>query len=326
MHRMIAMNLSKRFFAFIFLMVTIVFNNGLSSSEKVRHSILAGSWYSADSAFLRGQITGFLSDANPVELPAKSFYGLIVPHAGLRFSGPTGAWAYKAVGKTQFKRVMILAPSHHISFRGASIPDVDFYETPFGRIPLDNDICGTLKKHHLIHTIPLAHSKEHAIEMQLPFVHHLFPNAALVPILIGELIEADYYALAAVLKQAADSQTLVIVSSDFTHYGNRFSYVPFTSAIEKNIRALDAGAIEQIVEKNFIGFQKYRKETGITICGGNPIAVFLNMLPENISGKQLAYMTSGRITGDFSNSVSYVAVAFYEPLKQESTGYESANQ
>ncbi|MCB1195333.1 AmmeMemoRadiSam system protein B [bacterium] len=320
------MNLSKRFITFICLAVTIVLNNGLSFAEKVRPSVLAGSWYSADSAFLRNQITSFLSDANPVELPAQSFYGLIVPHAGLRFSGPTGAWAYKVVEKEQFKRVMILAPSHHIPFRGASIPDVDFYETPFGRIPLDSDMCAMLKKHDLIHTVPSAHSAEHAIEIQLPFVQHLFPNAMLVPVLIGELVDGDYYALAAVLKQAVDGQTLVIVSSDFTHYGKRFSYIPFTSAIEKKIRELDDGAIKQIVNKNFLGFQKYRKETEITICGGNPIAVFLNMIPESVYVEQLAYMTSGRLTGDFSNSVSYVAVVFYEPLKQESTDRESAKQ
>ena len=107
-----------------------------------------------------------------------------------------------------------------------------------------------------------------------------------------------------------DDETLVVASSDFTHYGRNFGYVPFTENIPEQLKKLDMGAYKYIADLDSAGFLDYRCRTGTTICGYVPIAILLSMLDKPTEVKLLKYATSGEITGDFSNSVSYLSIAF----------------
>jgi AmmeMemoRadiSam system protein A len=107
-----------------------------------------------------------------------------------------------------------------------------------------------------------------------------------------------------------DKETLVIASSDFTHYGPRFRYVPFTENIPEQIRNLDMGAYEHIARLDSKGFLEYKQRTGATICGYIPIAILLSMLDKPAEAELIKYATSGELTGDFSSSVSYLSAAF----------------
>jgi len=156
--------------------------------------------------------------------------------------------------------------------------------------------------------------REHAVEIQLPLLQGLAPECALVPLLVGSLEPGDAAALAAALRSLLEPGTLLVASSDLTHYGRRFDYLPVpptdASAVAAAVRRLDEGALERIVARDADGFAAYVERTGATICGRHPIEVLLRALPAGARGERLAYTTSLEVTGDYEHTVSYAAVAF----------------
>jgi len=281
-----------------------------AAEERLRESALAGAWYPADPGELSDYVDGLLdaAKAEPVEEPIRA---LIAPHAGYVYSGATAAQAFSLVRGREYRRVMVLAPTHRGGFAGISVADVDAYETPLGRIPLDTEAIAGLRGSELVISDPDAHAREHAIEIELPLLQRaLAPGWKLVPVLVGRLDSEDYEKAADLLRPLADDVTLVVVSSDFTHFGPRFGYMPFPPDREapENIRELDEGAIERILARDAQGLLAYQAKTGITICGYRPLALLLTMLPVDAQVERIAYATSGELTGDWMNSVSYAAL------------------
>jgi MEMO1 family protein len=283
--------------------------------ERVRESALAGSWYPGDPKALRQTVDGLLDAATTVGRTGE-IRALMVPHAGYAYSGKTAAAAFALVRGRHYERVIVLAPSHFSAFKGLSIADVDAYATPLGEIPLDRKAVAALRQSKLVTTDPTAHRREHSIEIELPLLQRaLAPGWKLVPILVGELAEGDYPVAADLLRSLADEHTLVVVSSDFTHYGPRFGYMPFPpdDQVAQEIQGLDDGAIAQILARDGPGLLKYQAKTGITVCGYRALALLLYVLPPDAQVEQLAYATSGALTGDWLNSVSYAAFAVTAP-------------
>ncbi len=283
------------------------------AGEKVRESVLAGAWYPDNSLQLAKVVDGFLDDPSDVRPKAKNpLRALIVPHAGYMYSGPTAAKAFRLVRGMDFTRVLLLAPSHYSAFKGLSIADVAAYQTPLGTVSLDQVAVQQLRRSPLVSAHTEAHKREHSIEIELPLLQRVLePGWKLVPVLVGQMDDETYPQAAKLLRELADEQTLVVVSSDFAHYGKRFGYTPFPLNDETpaNIQQLDGDAIERIVEGDARGFLDYQQRTGITICGFRPIALLLHMLPVSAELEQLVYETSGQLTGNYENSVSYVVIA-----------------
>jgi AmmeMemoRadiSam system protein B/AmmeMemoRadiSam system protein A len=279
--------------------------------EKVRKSAIAGSWYPADPAELEKMLTALFSRA-----PKVDFYGevraLIVPHAGYQYSGPAAAYAYATIRGQDIKRVIIMAPTHTTYFYGVSIPRVRAYETPLGELPLDWEQVSKLLKMKPFSSHPEAHQQEHSVEIQLPLLKFVLSskNFTIIPMVFGELNDKDYEKVAGAIAPLLDDNTLIIASSDFTHYGKRYRYTPFDKDIRENLRKLDSGAIEKIVSFDFPGFLKYKNDTGATICGFRPIAILLKLLGGNYYPEVLSYYMSADITGDLSESVSYASICF----------------
>lgn len=281
----------------------------------VRPSALAGAWYPGDPDRLRTAVDGMLDSAKPAPIQG-TIRALIVPHAGYAYSGPTAASAFDLVRGRAYDRVLILAPSHHSGFAGLSVAAVDAFETPLGQVQLDHDAVNRLRLSSLFTDEPQAHFQEHAIEIELPLLQRaLQPGWRLVPVLVGQLAPRDYQNAAALLRSLADEKTLVVVSSDFAHYGPRFGYQPFPQdgQLSERLRTLDQGAIDRIQSGDGPGLLDYQERTGITVCGVRPLALFLEMLPVNAQVQLVAYNTSGAITGDWGNSVSYAALAVTAP-------------
>ena len=291
---------------------------------RVKHSELAGTWYAPDAATLRAQLD-HLFEAAPVlqgHLPRAALAGLIVPHAGYAYSGRAAALGYTCLVRNSYRRAVILAPSHHVSFPGLAVLDVDSFEHPCGQVAVDAAGVAALAAHPLVRVDPEAFQGEHAIEIQLPLLHRVRPDIHVVPLLVGTLTVEDQTALAPVLSQLRDAETVFIVSSDFVHYGWRFAYVPFAADglenVRAGLRALDMGAIERICEGDALGFRQYVAATGATICGRLPIETFLTMHQARTPGRLLTYYTSLDLTGDYEHSVSYATIAF--PLLDRSPG------
>ncbi|RLG15274.1 MAG: hypothetical protein DRN71_01780 [Candidatus Nanohalarchaeota archaeon] len=280
-----------------------------------RNPAVAGTFYPASKTSLKNTIKTYYK--NVKDSTPKDVYAIIVPHAGYVYSGQTAAFAYKNIPDKE--TILLLAPSHHIYFRGASIANVTHYKTPLGEIKLSEktgSIRQALNKASLLYTGKNPHKKEHAIEVQLPFLQVGLTGFEIIPILIGSATDyTDTKKIADILKKYTDKSTLIVISSDFTHYGPRYNYIPFTENKEENIKNLDYGALEHIEKKDPESFHNYIQKTGATICGSKPITILLEMIQENepgLKGKLMHYDTSGRITGDYTNSVSYISYIFYK--------------
>ena len=278
----------------------------------LRMPAVAGRFYPADAKELRATVDACLAEAPAAEFKGR-LLALISPHAGYEFCGKVAGCSYKQVRKGAFQRVIVLGPSHYGGFRGFSIMDVGAYATPLGDVPLDRPACVKLATHELHVRADAFQAPEHSIEVELPFLQVALGKFRLVPILVGYLAPGDAEKIAAALREYLTPSTLLVVSSDFTHYGQTYGYVPFAENIEQNLRKLDMGAVDLIVGKDYGGYVKYMLNPAPTICGRYPIEVLLKLLPAEAEGRLLKYDTSGRVTGDFALSVSYVSAIFTVP-------------
>jgi AmmeMemoRadiSam system protein B/AmmeMemoRadiSam system protein A len=279
-------------------------------------SSLAGRWYSADPEALRGEIRSFSQKADV--RPKDNVIALILPHAGYRFSGQTAAFGVKTAAK-RYKRVIVIGPSHYVNMPGVlSVPAATHYSTPLGLVPLDTQFIEKLKTNPMFRNISQAHQYEHSVQIEVPLLQYAQPDFELVPIVAGQCSLEHINSAAATLKTLVDSNTLVVASSDFVHYGSNFGYTPFRENIPDQIKKIDMGAYEHIAGLDSKGFLEYKQRTGATICGYIPVAILLAMCEKPIKAELLKYATSGELTGDFTNSVSYLSVAFYGKWQEKS--------
>ena len=190
------------------------------------------------------------------------------------------------------------------------MPRATHYETPLGQIPLDVEFIDKLLKYPMFQNIPQANEYEHSTQIEVPLLQYRQKDFKLVLIVAGDCSLETIGKAGAILKSLIDEDTLVIASSDFTHFGPNYGYVPFRENIPEQLKQLDMGAYEHIKALDCKGFLEYRRKTGATICGYVPIAILLSMLNEGVKAELIKYTTSGELTGDYTNSVSYLSVAF----------------
>lgn len=281
----------------------------VAQEKKVFTSPLAGQWYPAEPAQLKADLESYFAK-DPEDLPG-NVRALIVPHAGYQYSGTVAAAAMKSVEGKRFSRVVVLGPSHSMPMENvASVPDATHYATPLGEVALDVEFIAALKQHPEFKTIPGANGREHSVQIQIPLLQEALNGFKLVPIVVGQLDEEAAREMGRILAGLIDEDTLVVASSDFTHYGPRFRYTPFEDNVLENLKKLDLGAWDAIADKDLGGFRAYCEKTGATICGRNAIGVLLAMLPDSFEPHRIAYDTSANLTGDTANSVSYLSAAF----------------
>lgn len=286
----------------------------MTAGRGVLAPAVAGTWYPARRDELAGAVDRLLDDAGARATPASGrAWAVVAPHAGYAYSGPVAASALRSLAGAAPRRVVLLGPSHHFGFAGAAIPEAAVAQrTPLGDLPLDREALGVLAESTGVRRDDEVFAPEHALEVEVPFLQRLFdPAPMLVPVLFGgraTLEEARGVARA--LLPLVDDRTVVVASSDFTHYGPRFGYVPFVSDVPARLRALDLEAAGTIAAARGDAFARLVAATGATICGRRAIDALLALLDAKPPGAVLEYDTSGRIAGDWSHSVSYASIAF----------------
>jgi MEMO1 family protein len=272
---------------------------------------LAGRWYPAEPEALRAMVGHLLAAAGPA-LP--DVVAVLAPHAAYQYSGAVAAHAFAAAAGAPPVRAVVLAPSHFAAFRGAAVLPLEGYRTPLGVVTVDRAAVDALAATPLVRRNPAVFMREHAIEIQLPWLQALAPACAVVPVLVGTLEAGDAEVLAAALRPLVVPGTLVVVSSDLVHYGARFDYVPVpptdAATVAAAVRRIDDGALAAIEACDADGFARTVHATGATICGRHAIAILLHALPPGVRGRRLAYGTSLEQTGEHDQCVSYAAVAF----------------
>ncbi|HUW60516.1 MAG TPA: AmmeMemoRadiSam system protein B [Candidatus Bathyarchaeia archaeon] len=301
---------------------------------RVVRPVAAGSWFPADAGKLQTLLDGLYKDADAgaaASLVSGKLVACIVPHAPYATSGGIAVSTLRLLQPGQYERVIILAAAHHSQFRGCSIPSAQAYITPLGVVPIDCPLVRELDRlsplievrslnyGKMLERQPL-HERETTIEVMLPYLQVRLGTFVVVPIMVGELKDyggnLDIYAIdaiASVLARYVDEKTLIVVSSDFTHFGNNFSYRPFKENILEGIEALDRTAFNLILARNSAGYYDYLQQTENTICGKEAIALLLKLLPQGASGTVTGYDISARRTGDTKTSISYAAIAFTMP-------------
>ena len=243
---------------------------------------------------------------------------MVVPHAAPRYSGTVAAAAYRHVQFAGPNRVFILGFSHAGNRRGIAIPNVERYRTPLGEVAIDGSTVRALCSTAPFRLVDEYDACDHSVEIQLPFLQRAAPAAAVVPLFVGHLNREERTEAAEVLAGRWHPGDVLLASSDLTHYGPGFHCVPFfaDSQIADRLRALDASLMDAASGMDSELFLETLSESPATPCGYQPIALLLRTLSlidgEDVFQQELDYQTSGEITGDFHESVSYASLGYFQ--------------
>ncbi len=291
----------------------------------MRKAVAAGMFYEKAKTLLDEQIKEcFLEEKGPGTLPikinkSKKSLAIISPHAGYSYSGMAAAWSFKAIAEQKMSDLyVIIGPNHYSTESGLTS---ETFEMPHGFVRVDQHFArelvakGTIKENNKIHI------NEHSIEVQIPFLQFIFrkniEKLKILPILIGsDITRKELKNLAIDIKEVAmdmNKKITVIISSDFTHYGSNYGYIPFESERQKNIYALDNKAIDFIKNLDAEGFLDFVEQEQMTICGAIPIYLLLNIIKDtDVLLEQ--YYTSADLdpNSNYKNSVSYASIVFNE--------------
>ncbi len=283
-----------------------------AAGAATRQPAVAGSFYSDDPKQLRFVVEQALK-ASPAARDARA---LVVPHAGYAFSGDVAGKAFAALDTEGLRRVILLGPSHHRAYGGGALPakGVASFTTPLGEVRVDSAAVESLRKISDFNGPAAAHGPEHSLEVELPFLQVVAPNAEIIPILVGnETDTAVATRMAKALAPLLGDGTAVIVSSDFTHHGDRYRWTPFSEpdlgAKLVNLGQVTAGRLAAIDPD---GFTFQVDVSGDTVCGVRPAMVFAQLLAHAFdgTGEVLEVTTSGHRINTWDLSVTYAAVAF----------------
>jgi len=276
---------------------------------KIRQPAVAGQFYPAQPDELGKMVDGFLAQAAVPAIPER-IVALIAPHAGYVYSGAVAAHSYALLKGRKFERVVVIAPSHYEFFEFVSVYDGDAYATPLGNIPVDKEFAARLAKlSPLIRLssrghVPAGEQGEHALEVQLPFLQRVLGHFKLVPIVMGEQnYEADRALGVALAKMLKGTDTLIVASSDLSHYH------PYDDASKMDHKTLKA-----IEQWDYLSLSENFESRVWEACGGGPIVAAM-MAAERLGANQarvLKYANSGDVTGDKSRVVGYGAVALIQ--------------
>jgi AmmeMemoRadiSam system protein B/AmmeMemoRadiSam system protein A len=275
----------------------------IMGSEQIRESIIAGTWYSGNPARLQREVSEFMERASVPAVRGK-LIALICPHAGYRYSGQVAAYGYKLLETQKFSTVVIIAPSHRAYFKGVSVYDRGGYSTPLGVVPLDLELVAELTQREArIRYVPEAHSQEHSLEIQLPFLQVLMPNSKLVPLVMGDQSFSTCQWLAeAVAESIKDKSVLVVASSDLSHFH------PY-----KEAKQLDQVVLDKVNGFDPRGLSDSLASGTSEACGGGPMVTAMLVARQFGANKSrvLHYANSGDVTGDHSGVVGYMAAALW---------------
>jgi MEMO1 family protein len=279
-------------------------STGGGEAQKSRPPAVAGLFYPADAKPLAQMVDDYLSRAPPP--PAHHVLALVAPHAGYSYSGPVAAWSYALLKGRNVSRVVVIAPSHYEAFDFSAVYDGGAYETPLGPVPVDAAFGAKFAKANpSIQISEAGHGpREHALEVQLPFLQRVLGPFQLVPIIMGDQSYDASRALGvAIASLIQGTDTLIVASSDLSHY---HAYDDAVRIDHKTLHALESWDYFNLSRN----FERHVWEA----CGGGPIVAAM-IAAERLGANRaevLQYANSGDTAGDRSRVVGYGAIALLE--------------
>lgn len=302
-----------RYFLLLLISTSLACNGQEKKEQLIRPPAVAGSFYPADATQLRTQLESFFQSVGN-QKTQDNIAGIIVPHAGYIFSGEVAASAYARLNPNHnYSHIFILGTCHYQLLNGASVYNRGDYQTPLGIVKVDTDLANKLINESKYFTFnPGAHTREHSIEVQLPFLQYRLKKPfKIVPIVIGAQSETTCKKMAEVLKPYFTSDNLFIISSDFSHYPT------YSGALEADKRTGDAVG-ENSPDQFIKALRKNALENieGLvtSCCGSGAVLTFLDITSElpGIKATHIKYMNSGDTpNGDKKQVVGYHSFIFY---------------
>jgi AmmeMemoRadiSam system protein B len=278
--------------------------------SQTRPAAVAGTWYPRTAGALGREVDGYLADVPDDRAPA-DVGALIAPHAGLMFSGPVAAHAYKAVAARPYDVAVLVGPSHFVAFDGVALYPGAAFDSPLGQARVDEAGADAMAAFDVIEPDAGPHEREHSLEMQLPFLKRVLPDVPIVPLLMGyqdrETIGALAEAMVAVFRTR---RALLIASTDLSHYFDATTAESLDRRVQDCVPEVDADRFLAVFEQYPEGDRgRY------VACGGGPAIAVMRAarLLGATAGRVLRYSHSGVISGDYDGVVGYMAAIFARP-------------
>ena len=276
----------------------------------IRPSAVAGSWYPGSAGALRREVDHYVDGAG--DGPHGMVRAIVAPHAGMMFSGPVGAHAYRTVALNEdrvgYDVAVLVGPSHFVYFEGVSIFPDGAFETPLGLAAIDAVTAAAIARADVVRALPDAHTREHSLEMQLPFLRRLLPDLPIVPLLMGRQDRATIEQLAAALVDGlAGKRPLLVASTDLSHYFDARQAQTLDRQVRDCVQAFDDERLMALFER-----YPYSERGRFVGCGIGPALSVMKaarVLGAD-EGRELKYGHSGDVSGDDSGVVGYLAAAF----------------
>jgi AmmeMemoRadiSam system protein B len=268
----------------------------------IRKAAVAGTWYPGTAPALAAAVDRHVETADRRATDVDGdLVAIVAPHAGLMYSGPVAAHAYRLLRGRSFDVAVLVGPSHFVGFEGVAIYPAGGFATPFGVTAIDEHCAHTLSSSPIVLEHSAAHTREHSLEMQLPFLARLAPSLPIVPLVMGHQTAATAFALGDALASATRGRrALLIASTDLSHYHDA-----------KTAAALDAVVIECVSRGDPDALQAALDRNPDHACGGGPTVAV--MRAARLNGARdavvLRYADSGDVSGDKSAVVGYLAAA-----------------
>jgi len=269
----------------------------------IRKAAVAGSWYPGSAAALTSAVDRHLTNADRTARDvAGELVALIAPHAGLMYSGPVAAHAYRLLRNRAFDVAVLVGPSHFVGFDGVAVYPSGGFETPYGVASIDREVAAALMEASpIVREHEAAHAREHSLEMQLPFLGRLVPGLRIVPLVMGYQTPDTAFALGEALADALRGRrALVVASTDLSHYKDAATAARLDGAVIECVEQFDAEALQTALNRNHEH-----------ACGGGPTVAV--MRAARLAGARdavvLNYADSGDVSGDKSAVVGYLAAA-----------------
>lgn len=258
---------------------------------QIRQPAVAGMFYPADHAELQRIVDDYLQAAGQsLDTDSPVPHAIIAPHAGYIYSGPVAASAYARLrpARERFTRVLLLGPSHRVAFHGLATSSASHFLTPLGTIPLDRTTITQLETLPQVKRLDQAHALEHSLEVHLPFLQRVLKEFVLIPLVVGD---ADPHEVNAVIEQVWDEHTLIVISSDLSHYHDY--------ATAQRLDAATSKAIENLQPER-IGYND--------ACGRNPVNGLLDFARQHgLHATTIDLRNSGDTAGPRDQVVGYGA-------------------
>jgi AmmeMemoRadiSam system protein B len=270
-------------------------------NSNIRPAAVAGSWYPRAATAIAGAVDGYLARVECRD-PVGDVVALVAPHAGLMYSGPVAAHAYRLLRDRTFEVIVLVGPSHFVGFDGVAIWPRGGFETALGIATVHEGVADDLiRACPVVRPNRAPHMREHSLEMQLPFTQHLAPAVPIVPLLVGyqtmETARALGQALATTLRSR---RALMVASTDLSHYHD----APTAHRLDRTI-------IERLGAFDVDGLQRALEDRPEHACGGGPTVAVMRAASAlgATDARILHYADSGDVSGDKSAVVGYVSAA-----------------